>query len=314
MASRNARFVGIYELTVRPARAPGATAPITLQALEAIHAQVKAARANGKPIRQQILQDHLYIILDDVKLFSAQKLAAMLFTVVDVDAADAVYRSLTTGRERRFTKQLSEAGAVSAHLVLKLAPAPNTLRYRVGLEDVEGVSRSRVLPFLEQVIRDFCGEVTAATDNGQRTGDAMLEMDAVHQDKLSNAAGRPIAVELVRLRPRRSLDPPSLEGFHESRRSILFSIDEKPTLRESVETLLKIRERQQADFQDYPLMRIRWKRPDNRMQTLPVDGLAEDLLQRAFTRMELISGITPDLPASMIEIRDDFVIKIGAIL
>lgn len=311
MPSRNSRFVGIYDLTIRPARVLDATAKIDLRALASIQDEVKAARVRGVPLRKELDEGRLFVIFDDMEIYQDKKIAAMLFTVADVDAADAVYRSIRSGKIRQFTKGPDEGGAISAHLVLSYRPRPHSLRYPLALEDAEGAPRSRILPFLEDVFRQTCGIVTAQTEEGPRQGNAVLEMDSVHRDKMTDAAGRPISVELVRLHPRATLDAHTEEGFFEKRRSIQFGIDSNLRVKDAIKSVLTLRTKQKEQFSSYPLMRIRWKRPDNKTQTLAVDGLAEDLLQRAFTRMELIDDINPGMPSSMINIRKDFVDRIA---
>ena len=313
MAGKNERFVGIFELTVRPTRAKDVTAPLSIDAIRAVKRAADDARTASQPLRREIIPGSLYIILDEVKIYPSRALAAFLFTVADVNAADAVYRKIGTSSIRQFRKGPDEGGAASAHLVIRTDAQPNTQRYRAGLEDIESVSRSRIVPFLEELFRKYAGPVSAQTEDGVRSGDAVFHMDSVQKDRLEDAAGRPTSVELVRLRPRTKLDPTDFEGFEEVRRTVAFRIDRTQTVVEALASLVRLRRRQQttSEFQGYPLMRIRWKRADGRSQTLSVDSLADDLLERAFTRMELITNITPDMPASLIDIRDDFVHKIG---
>jgi hypothetical protein len=58
------------------------------------------------------------------------------------------------------------------------------------------------------------------------------------------------------------------------------------------------------------MMRIRWKRDDERTQTLRVENLADDLNQRAFTRLELIDGFKDHLVSATKVIRQDVFAKI----
>lgn len=310
MKSRNERFVGFYELSVRASRERDALAEISPEIFQKIEEQVIFRRKNSKDFRRKIQDDRIVVVLDDVRVFRDKNCACFLFTVADLDAADAVYRKIPNREQRIFPKGVDEGGASSAHLVVRLTPEPDTFRYPAALEDVEGVPRSRIMPLFEQVFREVCGHVTVLTEDGSRTGDAIFELDSVHRDRLQDAAGRPIGVELVKLRPRATLDPDG-DGFTETRRSVVFKIDSDKPVSDALSSLFRIREKQKNDFLDYPLMRVRWKRPDNKTQTLSVDSLADDLLQRAFTRLELISGISPDMPMSTVDIHENFVYKIA---
>jgi hypothetical protein len=220
---------------------------------------------------------------------------SLLFTVVDADAADTVYRNIKSDNETVYKKGPDEGGAASAHLVIDLRAEPNVFRYRAGLEDVEGVPRSRIQPFLQELFRTYIGQAQVVIDGEQFEGDPVVELQAVHKDKLSDAAGRPISVDLVHLEPRRKLDGVGEERYHERKMTREFTIDRRQPVAAAISALFDIRKRQQDEFKAYPLMRIRWKRDDERTQTLRVESLADDLMQRAFTRLELIDGFTDDL-------------------
>jgi hypothetical protein len=306
MPSRLERFIGVFEFSIRVARMRGEhPVPLTLQEFRKIQQKVQDLRKNNEVLKTEIEENRLIIALDDVEIFERQKAACLLFTVIDRDAADAVYRDFKNYSEKVYRKTPDEGGAASAHLLISLDAEANVFRYRAGLEDIEGVSRSRIVPFLQEVIRVNCGQVTAIVDEEKHTGDPVIELDAIHKDKLGDAAGRPVSVQLVQLHRRKRLDGSGDERYRESKKTIEFVIDQKRPLTESLGALFDIRHHQETSFSDYPLMRIRWKRPDERTQTLHVDSLADDLMQRAFTRLEVVKGFKEDLVGATKKIRTD---------
>jgi hypothetical protein len=309
MISRKERYFGIFEFSIRVARHTDHPIDVPISLFSAIREAVLKARADGDQIRQSIEENELYISLDDANLDEEKKVVALLFTVVDANAADAVYRKLKSGKERVVLKGPDEGGAASAHLVIDLNSPPNVFRYRCGLEDVEGVSRSRILPFLQELIRGIGGPVTAVIDDEEVQGEAKVEMQSLHKDTLSDAAGRPLAVQLVQLERRKRLDGVGQERYRESSKIVNFAIDRKGSAQRAMEGLLQIRERQKTDYPDYALMRVQWLRPDSKTQTVHVDSIAEDLLQRALTRLELMTGFTEPLTTATLRIRYDLVDK-----
>jgi hypothetical protein len=62
-----------------------ATVPISVRAIQAIEQAVDAARRGGAPLWQELINSRLYVIWDDVRIYPSKHIAAMLFTVADVD-------------------------------------------------------------------------------------------------------------------------------------------------------------------------------------------------------------------------------------
>jgi hypothetical protein len=303
MTSAFERFVGVFEFSVRVSGHPDYPVPVYSSQFSRIENALLAARANNKLIRKELDEGRLFIILDDISIVGEK--IGLLFTVVDADAAEAVYRDLKSDAETIFAKGPDQGGAASAHLVIDLAAKPNVHRYKAGLEDIEGVARSRIIPFLQDLLRTYCGQAKVIIDGVPFTGDAVAELQSLHKDKIGNAAGRPLSVELVHLEPRKRLDAVGAERYRERSRTVEFSIEKKGPIEVALEALRNIRLRQQTELSDYPVMRIRWKRPDGKTQTLSVDNIAEDLMQRAFTRLELVSGFVVGLRAATKKIRTD---------
>jgi hypothetical protein len=291
-------------------RQPDHPVKVSLTEFLTLRKELLAARAASKRLSKEIEENRLIIVLDDISFNKVEQLIGLLFTVVDADAADTVYRNIKSDSETVYKKGPDEGGAASAHLVIDLKTRPNVFRYRAGLEDVEGVSRSRVQPFLQDLFRTYIGQAKVVIDGEQFEGDPVVEIQAVQKDKLSDAAGRPLSVELVHVQPRHKLDGVGEERYHERKMTREFSIDRKQPVGKALAALFDIRKRQQAEFKAYPMMRIRWKRDDERTQTLRVENLADDLNQRAFTRLELIDGFKDHLVSATKVIRQDVFAKI----
>ena len=314
MASRSERYFGIYEIKARPLSHPDAFGCINIAALEIIQRKVAEARDSKNPIEKTIISGRIFVTLDDFKLDKDRDIVVMLFTVSDGDAADAVYRKRSSASSRSFTKDSDEGGAVSVHLVMQLKPRPDTMRYLTAFEDMEGAPRSRIIPFLEEIFRKICGPISAVNSKGVVVnGPVRFEVDSLQRDNPAEFTGRPMSAEIVQLTPRATLDAGG-EGYTEKKRAIYYRIDGKQSAASALKSMMSIRIRQKEKLQEYPIMRVRWKRADGKEQTLKVESLNEDLMQRAFAWMEPVSGIEPPLPMSFLDIRWDVIDKVRDVL
>ena len=313
MVSKSERYFGIYEISARPFKYPDAPGQISIQALKRVQASVKKAKEDKRPLSKEIIPDVIDGMIDDFEVKEDKGVVVILFTVADTDAADAVYRRRATTEFRSFEKGPDEGGAVSAHLIMKLTPQPNSFRYLAALEDIEGAARSRLLPIIEHVFHNVCGSFVGTNSEGTVTGKVKFEMDTLLESKVEGYNGRPLSAEIVQLTPNNRLDAGG-EGFKERRRSIFYRIEGRQTPAKAVAAMLSIRNIQKESHALYPIMRVRWKRPDGKQQTLSVGELEDDLMQRALATMELISGINPPLNTSVMDIRWDVVDSVLSIL
>ena len=164
--SRKDRWISFFELTLRGKGHPKQPLPMPVAAFAAIGAAAEVARAEDLRLMWEILLDRLIICLDEIAVDEQGETATMLFIVLDADAADAAYRHLSTLEQRTVKKAADEGGATSAHLVIDLRSKPNSNRYAVALERVEGVSRSRIIPFLEELLLAHAGQVDVPDEDG----------------------------------------------------------------------------------------------------------------------------------------------------
>ena len=79
--------------------------------------------------------------------------AHFLLNYSDMNTTDPVFGNLQTGKLRLEPKLEGEGIAVSAHMVVLLDPEPTTGTYLVALEDVLGVGRTKLSPFLTSEFR-----------------------------------------------------------------------------------------------------------------------------------------------------------------
>lgn len=312
MPSRKERWISFFELTLRGKGHPGKPLALPAAAFLAIRAAADTAKADGRRLMQEVLLDRLLICLDEITVNEQDETAVLLFTVLDADAADAAYRKLGTLEQRTIRKAADEGGATSAHLVIDLRAQPNTNRYPAALERMEGVSRSRILPFLEQLLLAYAGQVDVPLDDRTVRVDPVVEMDVMPSASLQQSLAQGVlkGVELVQLKRRGKLDEG--QAFDEAQRAIVFRIPPK-TMGERAQHVISSIARS-ADYEDYPEMRVRWERPDGKEQSITAARDEAELLSEAFARIEKVEDFEADLEAACIEIRPDLAAKMLALL
>lgn len=110
----------------------------------------------------------VYVYDNDTKAIRArqcwydedQQILILLVNYADANVADPAFENLNTGDLRFEPKLRGEGIAVSTHLAIDLMPnEPNRPFYSAYLEDVPGVGRTKLTPFITALIREGCDPV-----------------------------------------------------------------------------------------------------------------------------------------------------------
>jgi hypothetical protein len=81
-------------------------------------------------------------------------IAVLLIHYSDMNASDPVFANLETGALRMEPKLAGEGVAISAHLLISIRPTnPTQDTYVTLLEDVPGLGRTKITPFLKAIFR-----------------------------------------------------------------------------------------------------------------------------------------------------------------
>lgn len=95
---------------------------------------------------------------------------SLLVANFDPRGADPAFGTAQTGAVRRLTRRQGEANAYSAHVLIKLDSAQTTAgglpRFRLAIEDVPGLGKTRLLPFFNQLLRPH--QIDFVDRQGQR--------------------------------------------------------------------------------------------------------------------------------------------------
>lgn len=196
-----------------------------------------------------------------VDLKGGTKGLAMLFDLIDPEASVPANRHMKTRKLRTFDKEQDEGRAVSAHLLLELAPIDDSNRFRALLEVSLGLGQSRVKPHLQRIIRRIFQERDFRVEDADGNlvpATPTFGMHAVRSDKLRQDIENAEISELVLIQasvPKGDFDPP--EVIDVSRREMRLKV-EKSMVGEVAKVLNAIKP--WAKEQGYDQVYVRWKR------------------------------------------------------
>lgn len=149
MLKSKERWIIHYHTHLEPIPADGPTEIPLRSVLDHIEAKFQAGYAFAEV-------DKVTLRIQQMRI--GRRWAALLVTNFDPRGANAAYGYAETGSVRPLTRRRGESNAYSAHVLIRLDPDSPTAggfpRYRFAIEDVPGLGKTRVQPFLNQLIRD----------------------------------------------------------------------------------------------------------------------------------------------------------------
>lgn len=244
------------------------------------------------------------IFLSDINYYKDKDFFSILFLGVDKESSDKCYADIKTLDLREIQKLETEGSAVSAHLCIAGKVNKQTHAHNAGLEEVEGLSRTRIINFLKNIIRENCIYNCIGTDGKNEKVEAILDSYAINDisigEQLNNA--RLLAVDFIDNRKKEDIDP--TQDFYEKSRIIQF----RPThsakggvaskiLREILNTI---------DRDEYPEVRIKIEGADGAQRTARATADCVDALTSAFQKRTLLDNIGTPLPEATKTVIENF--------
>lgn len=249
--------------------------------------------------------------IQDLKTYPKKNATALLIQYTDQNVTDPVFSHLETGKLRTEPKLEGEGVAVSAHIVLSHKPMNGSLEsYRLLLEEVPGVGRSRIAPFLKSEFKAACKGIFDFTD--EETGkqkkflpsiEVLGDLSAQLSDDLDQGSILQ-GIELIKhTRGKAGLDEENF--FVEVSRHIKIT----PVLDAPagfLGILEKIKDKAKAD--GYDDIKVRYKHPQGKQKTATMGATKEDIADTLIVRDELVKS-DEVLGQCMEKISDSFVNK-----
>lgn len=296
MLSRWERWVFFYDFVLESA--PDDAPQIQLRDV----IDVLIPRFRGGECVKLINRETAALRIQDMILDEQREYVAMLINYSDSEATDPVFGDLETGVLRLEPKLEGEGVTTSAHLIVSLRPT-RTGSFQAVLEDVPGIGRTKLVPFLTSEFRAI-GDFRFRDVNGREKRCRPVPRLLGHQSQtLREDLGRGVlsAIELESRRAPAEMDElPDVEVTH---RRISF----KPTRPSAGETALGIVNRiaRVGRERGYEEIRVKFNRNEGKQRTVPAGTLREDVGDVLYARLERISGFEEPLEQAYEAARPD---------
>src|SRR5690349_6653268 len=142
------RWIFIYDIMLTPLPEGAPLIP-----LRSIIEQLVPRYERGESVKL-LNRETAAIRIQQLRIHEQSSTTQLLINYADTQAVDPVFGHLETGELRLEPKLEGEGIAVSAHMLISLEPHPTSGTYLVALEDVPGVGRSKLAPFLTSEFKE----------------------------------------------------------------------------------------------------------------------------------------------------------------
>lgn len=206
---------------------------------------------------QLINKETAAIRVRDLRVDNENEILFLLLAYADKNVTDPVFERLDSGELRTEPKLEGEGVAVSAHMAIDLRPGhPGVSSYRAVLEDVPGIGRSKIAPFLTSLWRAAPRIQWGAPDGSVKNCRPQFDIDGRMSDTLRNdlQEGRLSMIELVQ----HNVDGDAFDeegAIVEKVKSLKLSVVQGPG-EQAIDLINRIRGR--ARELGYPNMKVRW--------------------------------------------------------
>lgn len=282
------RWVQFHELYLKsePEDAP----KIELRSL----APLWISRIRANQAVKLIKKDTAAIRIVDVMEQQKSKTLILLLQYTDTNVTDPAFSNLETGQLRVEPKLEGEGIAVSAHAVIALEPHDKEgLLYKILLEEVPGLGRSAVGPFIRSELKEIAQSQFQYNDidannvvkNYLPASEILGTPSKQFIDELEEGCVLQ-SIELVKL----TSDAPEIdeEGFYtETSRHIRLVPEKQNTsnLREAIEKVRRL-----AKKEGYNNIKFRYKHPQGKLKTTTMGSTIGDMADALILRSEPIKS------------------------
>lgn len=299
MPNARERYITIREMTVYPQRRAGRPpAQFPIENLNPLLDRFQKAKEEGKPIGGVSDYRGRRLYLMDLAVSRAAKHAVILWTCADPAEATQMYMDRATYQHRAAVKPDNHDAVTSAHMVIDFS-ADDSWRLPIALEDHEGISRGAIKDLLQSLLREIFGVIEVETERGPKSGLLSLAIDSFPGIAIRGSDLQPVEIELVSAEPRRKATAANVPPFILKSDRKVFKIAATGTGAQMQELLAQKMHLLRHRHPDHRV-RVRWRDPagnqrDRLTEIEPLQAV-DDLLERALTRMEVVSGLDFDLP------------------
>jgi len=247
--------------------------------------------------------------LRECKIDEKQKLVHLLVNYADTNLTDPAFENLETGDLRIEPKLRGEGIAVSTHLTIDLVPkSPKEPIYAAYLEDVPGIGRTKLVPFLTSIAKQ-AGINFPWTDPNkkERKSRPSFTLVGAQSQKLKDdlKAGRLSWIELSKHHVDSRFDEEGI--LEEDRRTIVLKV--KKNMKDKAVDLIN-RVRKKARDEGYTDMKVAYSPEEGRQTSAKFGTAREDVGDVLTIKVSEILLGQPRLQCET-DLRDDVVTKLA---
>lgn len=280
------RWIQFHELHVKrePEHAP-------FIALDWLVSQLKQ-RVEKEESHKMLKKDTASIRIKKLKTYPEEKVVVLLMQYADTNVTDPVFQGLESGDLRTEPKLDGEGIAVSNHVAISLAPkAPDSPFYAMAIEEVPGLARSNIGPFLKsefKIVAEGLLEFNDEEHNGEpRVYRPAAEVEAVASISLRGEVESGSVVNEIKLishKPKgKKFDEDA--AFKEVERTITLKVQSPEGILDKLQEI-----RVKARDEGYPELKLRYCKIGGKQKTALIGTTKGDVADALLGRTERIEA------------------------
>ncbi len=244
---------------------------------------------NGiEPFVKLIDNDQAAVRLNQVEIDQDKQIATLLISYADKRGADPVFADLQKGTLRAETKLEGEGVAISAHLIFSLKREFPSGLYAALLEDVPGVGRTLLDPFLRSVFKN-ASSYTFENENKKQQKTWPVPTLIIKQSeqliKSLKSGGYLTEVEVTKYNSASGFD--TIENLEEKKTTTTIKIEGRPTGEKAKDILNKLKI--VANSKGYFDMRVKWINSNKERKTVSLGTARADAGDALYGRVERVT-------------------------
>lgn len=225
--------------------------------------------------------------LSDIKLDLDKKQATLLVGYADSRGADPVFAHLEKGTLRSELKQDGEGVAISAHITFDLNRSLKTGNYPAIIEDVPGIGRTRLEPFLRRLMKNASSYLIKKKNGNEVNTWPTITFLTEQSSKLGDSlkkGGKLTGVEITKYAAIGGLD--KLESVTVKNTTTSIKIEGKPTgdkAKKIINDIMNL-----AKSKEYYDMRVIWNQPKGGQKSVRLGTARQDAGDALFGTTKII--------------------------
>lgn len=278
------RWIQFHEVSLESSPETAPPIPIS-QVINRLESRVKSGESY-----KVVENGNAVIWIRDFKRSTKHSTVSMLLQYADSSVTDPSFLHMTKGKLRREPKKDGEGVAVSAHVVISLEPHDELkLLYRLLLEEVPGLRRSKIAPFLKSEFKTVCKDQfefhDEETNNKRKKYVPNLEISSKPVKELTSDFRDGVvlqSVEVVQLNPvTNTLDE---RGYYKTAaKTLRITVEDKAPVEEVIERVTK-----KAKKEGYDNVRVKYKKASGKGKTAEFRATEADLVDALVGHSEMV--------------------------